>query len=243
MPQRQPSACRRSFRQVREDARTPAQNKKRNLLPQPNSVPKRGACNVKRRRAACRVHPPQCCYEDAWRVAAFRILQSPQRPVIQQQHHKRPGHQHGLAHQTAGQEEQRQAIVESQGPRVESRPRQYWPWTLGPLTLRPLLRVADVEQQREKTEESAQDILPFGHPGDRLHPQRMQGKQRGHRHTPPQRPRQQPEQQEDQHGVGGVQHHIGKVKPTGCPTKEARVQHQRKPGQRVPVISLIQLNS
>ena len=37
------------------------------------------------------------------RHSAFGIRHSPQGPVIQQQHHERPRHQHRLAHQTQGE--------------------------------------------------------------------------------------------------------------------------------------------
>ncbi len=61
--------------------------------------------------------------------SAFRIPS--ERPVIQQQHHERPCHQHRLAHQAQGEEEQGNEIEDVKGGKVigESVPRDLGPRT------------------------------------------------------------------------------------------------------------------
>lgn len=62
----------------------------------------------------------------------------------------------------------------------------------------------------------------------------MPGEQRGHQRALPVRPGHFAEHEENQHGVAGVPEQIDQMKTARSRAKQARVQQQRQPGQRMP---------
>ena len=97
------------------------------------------------------------------------------------------------------------------------------------------LRVAGVGNQREQTEESAEHILAFRHPGHRLDAQRVKGEQRRHQQTPPRRAGHQLQQREDQPRVERVQQHVGQMMSPRLQTEQLAVQHVGPNRQGVPI--------
>ena len=78
--------------------------------------------------------------------------QSPERPIVQQEKHKRQRHQHRLGRQPQGKRGHHQQVP---APRCRA------------------LGVAGVEPKGQHEEQPAQYVLALGHPGDRFDPQRM----------------------------------------------------------------------
>ena len=81
----------------------------------------------------------------------------PERPDVQHQQHDRQRHHHGLAEQTGGEGAHDQGVAS---------------WSRAP-------GIPRVRAEGEQPEERAEHVLPLGHPGDRLHVRRMDGKGRG----------------------------------------------------------------
>ena len=159
---------------------------------------------------------------------------SPQRPIIQQQHHKRQRYQHRLGHETESEEGKGQGVVESPESGVESRNSRICPRP-STLDVRLLLRVARVGQQRQQREKGAQHVFALGNPGDGFHMQRMPGKQRGDERAGPQRPGQLEQQQQQQHGIRRVKQDIDTMLCPGVQSEQLAIQHVRKPRDRMPV--------
>ena len=100
-------------------------------------------------------------------------------------------------------------------------------------------RPADVPRvrgERQHEEQPAQHVLPFRHPGDRLHVQRMDRKQRRHKGAGPEFSRHLEQEEEQQDGRGGVQRNAGQVVSAGmAKTVDLAIRHVRDPGERVPI--------
>ena len=84
---------------------------------------------------------------------------SSQRPVVQQEEHKRQRHQHRLGRQPQGKRGHHQQVP---APRCRA------------------LDVAGIEPKRQHEKQPAQHVLALGHPGNRLDPQGMNGEDRRH---------------------------------------------------------------
>ena len=120
-----------------------------------------------------------------------------ERPVVQEQQHEGQGHEHGLAQETQGEESCHQQVTGNRG-----RPSD----------------VAQVRSEREREEQAAQHVFPFGNPGHRLHVQRMNGEQGRHESTRPERASSLQQHQEEDDGGGGVEENARQV-------MSARVRH------------------
>lgn len=66
----------------------------------------------------------------------------------------------------------------------------------------------------------------------------MDRKQHRHGRAAPERVRPSPEQQEEQNGIDDVKQDIHHVRRGGPGAKKLRIQHQRKPSERMPVGTL-----
>src|ERR1039458_10593196 len=71
-------------------------------------------------------------------------------------------------------------------------------WTLDFASLTLDFRIAGIGPHGEDKEERAQHVFALGHPGDRFHMQRMQGKESGGKGAAPDRARQASQQTEQQ---------------------------------------------
>ena len=148
------------------------------------------------------------------RTAHAPRTEPPQRPVVQQEEHKRQRHQHRLGRQPQGKRGHHQQVP---APRCRA------------------LGVAGVEPKGQHEEQPAQDVLALGHPGDRFDPQGMDREDRRHPGAGPECPGHPPQGQEQEDRRGGVQEHVGQMMAAGLQVIKLAVQHVREPGQRVPV--------
>ena len=96
--------------------------------------------------------------------------------------------------------------------------------------------IAGISEQGEEEKESAEHILPFGHPGDGLHMERVQCKERGDKRAPPGGARQALEQQEQQGGIGGMEQQTDQVVPPCVKAEQLHVQQMRDPRHWMPVL-------
>ena len=91
-------------------------------------------------------------------------------------------------------------------------------------------RISVVGMHGEQKEQHAEDILALRCPGNRLHIDRVQGKQRGHQKTWPARSGRPEQEQEKKNRIRRVQQEIGVVMASRIQVKELVVQGMRKPG-------------
>ncbi len=123
--------------------------------------------------------------------SAFRT--SPKRPEVEQQQQERQSDQHRFGEQTQNESQERERVA---------------------LPAR-AFGIESIGQQGEEAEERAQDILPFGHPGHRLHMKRVPGKQRCHQGAGPERAGHPAQERKQHQRVRQVQEYVGQVMPSG----------------------------
>jgi hypothetical protein len=136
-----------------------------------------------------------------------------ERPDVQQQQNERQGDNDRLGHETEAKQDHDEQI---------------------PAELRPL-DIAHVTPQRQKPEESAENVLPLGYPSYGFDVQGVQRKQTCDECAWPAGPSHPLEQREQQQGTKSVQQQIDQMVQTGARSKELPAGHVRKPGQRKPV--------
>ena len=100
------------------------------------------------------------------------------------------------------------------------------------------LGIAPVSPDGEKEEESAQQVLALGDPGDGLDVERVPAKQGGHTEATPEGAREPVEDEEEQQGVDEVEEQIREVMPDRIEPEELNIEHVGKPGEGMPVGSI-----
>ena len=110
-------------------------------------------------------------------LAHGRPRKPAQRPGVQQQQQERQGDDHRLRHQSQPEQQQDDAITSPPRP----------------------LGIPHVSPQRQKPEESAQNVFALSHPRDRFHVQRMKGEQEGDPRARPAVVGRTPQECEQQH--------------------------------------------
>jgi hypothetical protein len=92
-----------------------------------------------------------------------------------------------------------------------------------------------VRQHRKKTEECAQQVLPFGDPRHRLDVKRVKREERSHQRAAPYIVRHSPQQQQEQPDIGRVEQDVDGVMHARIDAEEFHVGHMRQPGHGMPV--------
>ena len=136
-----------------------------------------------------------------------------QRPVIEQQQHKRKRHEHRLGHESEREKERDKSEA------AHAR----------------LLGVARVREQREDEKKSAQHILALGDPCDRFDVRGMPREQRRDRRARPRSARHTQQREKQQHGIRRVQQDVNEMLWAGTRAEQLPVEHVREPRERMPV--------
>ncbi len=148
------------------------------------------------------------------RPRALRTLLNPaQRPVVQQQEHKRESDDHGLRHQAQNEQTGKRQV-----------PLPVW-----------FTRIPTVGPEGREEEEGAEDVFAFSDPGYRLNIDGMKGEQRGHEQAGPKTTGGVHQQQEKEDGIRGVNQEAGEVVSGRILMEKLVVKRMRQPGERMPV--------
>ena len=87
-------------------------------------------------------------------------------------------------------------------------------------------------------EEPGEHVLPLGHPGHGLEPERVESEERASEGGGRRRHAQREKSEHDEPGVRGVQEDARQVVPPRVQPEELDVGHVRDPGERVPVVDV-----
>src|SRR5207248_295833 len=139
-----------------------------------------------------------------------------ERPVIQEQKNNWQRNQHRFRHQPASKQDRYLQVAADR-------------W---------FARVIQIRGEREHKEESTQNVFAFGNPDDRLHPQRMDGKDRRHECASPKRAGQPTKQVEENDSSRGVEQNISEMMRPSAEPEHSTIEHVRKRRERMPVTSM-----
>ena len=101
-----------------------------------------------------------------------------------------------------------------------------------------MLDVRNIRDHGEHPEESGENVLSLGHPGNRLHVKWVQGEESGDKGALPEGFRHAVKDEKEQERAGEVEQKIGEMMPSGLQPEELHVYHVGDPGQGVPVRGL-----
>ena len=141
------------------------------------------------------------------------IAHAPQRPVIQQQEQRRQNDQRRLGHEPQGEKNHHRQVA-AEGETVP--------------------HITRVGPQSQREEQSAQDILPLGHPSHRFHAQGMDREQRRRQGTRPHTAGHRAKDEKEQNRRGSMQQQIGQMVAPSGEAVELAIQHQGEPSHRAP---------
>src|SRR5512137_2779089 len=97
------------------------------------------------------------------------------------------------------------------------------------------LHIHRVGPDGEQAKQGAEEAFALGHPCDGFDVQGMQGKESGDKGASPACASHSTEKPKQQEGVGDVKEQIDRVERAGAEAKEPDVEHEREPGERLPV--------
>jgi hypothetical protein len=135
------------------------------------------------------------------------------RPVVEQQQRKRQRDHHRLRHEPQHKHERRGGAPPAASPLPQAR----------------------VAAHRGDPEERAQDVLALSNPRHRLHPQRVQTKERGGKGARPETASHAEQHKEQQQHVREVEKHVAQVMAPRPHAVKLAVEHVAEPRQRVEI--------